>query len=142
MNTDDLQHTIEKYKIWNTETNSWYRPTYPKNKVINTEEILFSQSGEMWMRTNDGTPGSCDVLTHLNGKFKPCLYTGLKDVDEKKTYEYDVVMTDDGPCLVVFKNGSAYAELLSDRSRSFILGQLKAFSNMGSSIEFPELLEA
>lgn len=145
MKTEDLQNITEKYKIWNTETNTWYRPTYPKNKVLNTEEILFSQSGEMWMRTNDGQPGSCDILTHLNGKFKPCLYTGLKDINEIKTYANDVVLCKGRKGIVVIKNGTAWIDFHVFDSSSPILRHFlgdETFENLGSVFEHPELLES
>jgi hypothetical protein len=142
MKTEELDCPVEKYKIWDTENKIWYRPTYPNHKQKTTEEILFSQAGELWMRKNDGQLGSPDVLTHLNGKYKPCLYTGLKDVNETKTYVNDVVqLGTEGKGIIILQEGAFFVEMI-DTGEKFILNFfMHDFANLGNAFEFPGLLE-
>lgn len=104
----NMKTIVEKYIIWNAQKKEWFRPTYPgarpgKNgKMVNhivTEEILFSMSGEMYMRKNTGIDKNisasiidCDQLEHVSADlFIPCLYIGLKDSNDQKIYEGHIV---------------------------------------------------
>ena len=139
----------QKFIIWDNEKNCWFKPTYPKNKVKNTEEIFFSQSGEMYLRENDGVD-PCDKLTHIpdkGGRFTSCLYTGVKDANDIKTYQHDVVRTEDGIGKVVFQagcfmispiEGEAVATELLSMERS--LWKKRKYERIGNLIERPDLL--
>lgn len=102
LHTDNL---TEKYKIWDNLNKKWFRPEYPgiktvKGKQVNTtqtREILFSQTGELYLIEKDGD--SALTITYLSmgtkeepGPFIPCLYTGIKDENEKKAYLNDEVL--------------------------------------------------
>lgn len=108
MITQTQNPIVDKYIIWDVLNRKWFRPSYPgmhpdaKGKITNqviTEEILFSQSGEMYMRRNTGVKAEvsaniidCDELEHVSQDvFIPCIYAGFKDSDEKKIYAGHVV---------------------------------------------------
>lgn len=98
----------EKYKIWDVELVNWFRPIYPRGKETRTREILFSQSGEMFLHENDGKGGQF-TITHIppgeNAKFIPCLYTGVKDNLDVKVYHNDIISGQHGEGLVISKSG-------------------------------------
>lgn len=140
-NTPDT--TTEKYKIWDDEAKQWYRPTYPGTKMVNnskpikivaTEEIMFSQTGELYMRKNDGQ--SPDQLIHLNGRFKPCLYTGMKDKHEVKTYVNDVVQNQTFKGRVIAFEG-CFGVAVGNTIFPLVS---RHFENLGSMLEKPDLL--
>lgn len=135
--------TTQKYKIWDDEAQTWYRPTYPGTRMVNnskpieikgTEEILFSQTGEMYMRKNDGQ--GPDQLTHLNGRYCPCLYTGMKDKAKIKTYVNDVVQNQTYKGKVIAYEGCFGVQV---GSAVFPLVPYQ-FENLGSMLEKPDLL--
>lgn len=91
---------MRKTKIWNSQEGKWFMPTYPaqvrgkNNQLTNTEkteEILFTQSGDMYMRVQESKNAN-NTLSLLNDEvWIRCEYTGLKDKTEKKIYEHDQV---------------------------------------------------
>lgn len=100
---------IEKYKIWDNQNKKWYRPIYPDargNKT--TEEILFSQSGETYIKTidKDGALSLIHIIQGEGCRFVPCTYTGIKDVNGKKSYLNDEVIFDSMPGFIVWRDGS------------------------------------
>jgi len=86
----------EKYIIWDHTNNDWFKPTYPYGKSNETKEILFSQSGELFLHTNDG---QSSTLVHIpfnpnsdeGNIYTPCPYSGQKDVHGKKLYCGDII---------------------------------------------------
>lgn len=98
-----------QYKIYDNLKKCWFKPTYEGQKG-NIEEILFTQRGEIVLRTLDENGNS--VLTHesalkfkdtqgkkeeeiaeaeLLDRFTPCKYSGLKDNKGTKIYNGDVI---------------------------------------------------
>lgn len=137
-----------KYKIWDNEKKEWFRPTYPRNKQTLTEEVLFmSQSGEMYLHTKNLTE---DLLVHVPelGRFTPCRYTELKDSNDEKVYEFDVIRCDIGTGRVIKSSGCWMIEWIDDPEANmellaiiFKTGRKRVFVRLGSSLEEPALLE-
>lgn len=112
-----MPNTAEKYKIWDTETKTWFKPTYPGNKpgknntIITThltKEILFSQSGDIFMREHSPETGEKYTDLNLIPRYIPCIYTHMKDYTGKKIYANDFLISSGGLIigLVDFRNGS------------------------------------
>lgn len=144
----------EKYKIWDTQNKQWFRPTYPGFRIgknyrqvehKETEEIFFSQSGEIYLRKNDGTDPLKNELTHypliqdrdgkLEGRFIACLFTGIKDKLEIKTYQHDLVEADGWKGKVTFLNGAWQIVWIDYAHFPSVLLHATTFRNLGSSLE-------
>lgn len=92
----------EKYIIWDTQEKKWFRPTYPgfvlepkNNKQVQTyltEELLFSQSGEIYMRNiNPSQDKGISCITHAAERFRAYAYTTMKDREERKIYDGHII---------------------------------------------------
>lgn len=97
-NSEETKDQItEKYKIWEVAAAKWFKPVYPSQSgggvaKTKTREILFSQSGEMYLHEDDSAQPGSKTLTFINQtKFIPCLYTGRKDREGVKVYNGDKV---------------------------------------------------
>lgn len=82
---------MDKYKIWDVENNTWFRPQYPDRKGNNhiTVEIMFSQAGEMY-KHKKGV--DCIEIDHVTKEqYRPYRYTTSKAESGDKVYEGDIV---------------------------------------------------
>lgn len=140
----------EKYKIWDTETRQWFRPTYPRNKETRTQEILFTQSGELVMHEKDELEGVSKLSIMHSGKdakgvevcrFVPCVYTGVKDVVDVKAYLHDRIICSDDKGTVILENGRFMIQWDSQVTRANELlaiepsGRKRIFEIIGNVLE-------
>lgn len=92
---------LHKFKIWDNENQCWFTPEYMKPRQEGFDkEILISQQGEIYLNEtfHDGKGGVVTSLKHYPqgtadepGRFKPCAYTGHRDVNGVKWYLDDIV---------------------------------------------------
>lgn len=115
----DTQTFTEKYKIWDHVGKKWFRPEYPGVNTTKTKEILFSQSGEMYMLEKDADGPL--TITYLPtgtkeepGPYTPCQYTGIKDDHDKKVYMNDEVVFDGQAGYVMWHDCGFVIQLLDD----------------------------
>lgn len=118
----------EKYKIWDNINKKWFTPSYPgfktssNNKQVTTtltKEILFSQSGEMYM--HECEVGQSAKITHLQilqndeneSPYIPCIYSGIKDINGRKLYLGDVISNEVSTWEVIFNKGCFSAKFIS-----------------------------
>ncbi len=120
--------TTEKCKIWNTQEQEWFKPIYPgfkpgKNntqvRITLTKEIFFSQSGEIYLYECE--EGQQPVFTHIpliNDKdavnlYIPCLYSGVRDINEIKLHVGDIASNGVATWEVVFNKGCYCGKFIS-----------------------------
>lgn len=81
-----------KFKVWDTENNCWYEPTY-EAYAGRLEELLLSPSGDLTMRTfESGTRR--EKLIHESmfpNRFKIVWFTGLTDIEGTEVFEGDIM---------------------------------------------------
>lgn len=90
---------MDKYKIWDVEKKCWFVPRHPdRKKNLITEEILFSQAGDMFYHINRGDNHvpigefTQSELKHVTEElFRPYRYTTSKSQEGQKIYEGDIV---------------------------------------------------
>lgn len=101
-----------KCKIWDNEKKAWFVPSYPKQsgsdtQLSNTQEILISQAGEIYLHEQKRQvidvdpktkPEFITYITHFPqgtkdepGRFVICNYTGHRDKNGVKWYIGDIV---------------------------------------------------
>ena len=84
----------QKFKVWDSENNCWYKPKYNIEKQ-NVEELLMTMSGELCMHiSKNGVPRMIHELSFPE-RFKVCQYTGHKDNEERKWFDRDIVKKGD-----------------------------------------------
>jgi len=147
-------YTASKYKIWDLEEKVWFKPTYPRtmpgknNKLItttNTQEILFSQAGDLFMHEHSPEKGHSITDLNLIPRYIPCAYTGFKDCQGRKIYENDVMQNSIHQIVGVikFKHGCFFMEDAQDEvSLEYLADVIKAnCSYIGNILETPTILE-
>lgn len=141
----------EKYKIWDVVNNQWFKPVYPgfkmnkdnKNATTTaTKEILFSMAGDMFLHTsNDGKEFKLALVDET--QYKSCLFSGIKDLEEKKLYVGDVVSNDVAKWEIIFNKGCFCGKLIGDPDESqdmhIALRAIKGIKYIGNVLETPEL---
>lgn len=162
----------EKYKIWDNINKKWFTPSYPgfktsaNNKQITTtltKEILFSQSGEMYM--HECEQGQAAQITHLpilqseenESPYIPCIYSGVKDINGRKMYLGDIGSNQVATWEVIFNQGCFSAKFISkikpdgtvvkeeesgvDLPIHIALRGVKGLEYVGNKFESPELVK-
>lgn len=162
--SEKFEPIVEKYKIWDVVNQKWFRPTYPgpkkdnQGKIVNvkiTEEILFSQSGEMYLRKNTGEDKNisasiidCDQLEHVSKDlYIPCLYSGWKDLEGNKWYEGDICRCEYKTSFIVtFSEGAFRERYIGSPTPPSIFPVIdketvRLYTKVGNVLETPELLK-
>lgn len=146
---EELQEQItKKYKIWDVENKKWFKPIYPSQSggdkaKKETREILFSQSGEMFLHHDSGIK----LLTHVNQtQFIPCLYTGFKSKEGIKLYGGDVIKNIQAEYnIIYFWNGQWCYQNYHARALPLEYNPFKSENSeheyIGNIFETPELIE-
>lgn len=138
--------TTEKYKIWDVANNQWFKPVYPgfdkkNNATKATKEILFSMAGDMFLHTSDDGIGFKTI--HVDEThYKACLFSGIKDINEKKLYVGDIASNDAAKWEIIFNKGCFCGKIIGgdeDQETHIALRAIHQLEKIGNKFETPEL---
>lgn len=127
-----------KYKFWDKYEQKWFKPVYKADKE-QFDELLVTQNGDVLQRKfEDGQIKIIDEST-LQDRFIKCLYSGARDVNEERIYQFDIVQDAAGKNhLIDFKKLT-----LQDKSQGTVYGFWipENCVKIGNKFQNPEMIK-